>query len=621
MERFSGGDGFVHFVFANGDDRYFLPSLVSMDLDGYLYHLLRQRGYQGIHFLRGLDEEYLWKIYDEDTRRSYLKYTKKSKGLFGLFGGPEEDPQARAYVPGTADATLERMTNLIRKERKQAFVVLLDTFWDLAGRARPEMLVDFAQAGQRHLAQKGGILVLLAPVNAAGSLPYLQDKQGPLYAGWGSEEGCLCPELRRILSSEKNEKFYQQMARELGPRCQFFNDYSREQLTLLAKYFCLVRRNDWDGSRRAFEDLGDFLYCWHHSPALREKTGPILSENEKRKLSVLIRDLSGEACWGRVRREMQALRQEYPTGSLLSRLKTQYPLSEAVPSILADNSRVAQALRQLRVPGTIWESDGHLRKRFDRICLDLQAPWCRPFARELENQICETVAALGTAGEQGDMATFRWAVECLESGLDQHLSYGDGEKKSWDCRMAILRTYQGLYEMERQFEANTRRLKELKEKQAAIVAHIQQRRSQGILNQRAMDKLEFSGEDMELSARMNEAVILSNQIENLARENARKLELRVQYNATVENLKLTLSSIALKSPQEVEQVLRDAQRWLAEEMVQGNRELDQLEDMNKTVGFVIQEGTGHIDVENIVAAYDRLLDETQPSREGANILC
>ena len=75
MERFSGGDGFVHFVFANGDDRYFLPSLVSMDLDGYLYHLLRQRGYQGIHFLRGLDEEYLWKIYDEDTRRSYLKYT------------------------------------------------------------------------------------------------------------------------------------------------------------------------------------------------------------------------------------------------------------------------------------------------------------------------------------------------------------------------------------------------------------------------------------------------------------------------------------------------------------------------------------------------------------------
>ena len=34
MERFSGGDGFVHFVFANGDDRYFLPSLVSVDLDG-----------------------------------------------------------------------------------------------------------------------------------------------------------------------------------------------------------------------------------------------------------------------------------------------------------------------------------------------------------------------------------------------------------------------------------------------------------------------------------------------------------------------------------------------------------------------------------------------------------
>ena len=34
MERFSGGDGFVHCVFANGDDRYFLPSLVSVDLDG-----------------------------------------------------------------------------------------------------------------------------------------------------------------------------------------------------------------------------------------------------------------------------------------------------------------------------------------------------------------------------------------------------------------------------------------------------------------------------------------------------------------------------------------------------------------------------------------------------------
>ena len=604
MGRFHSTDGFVHFVFANYTDTYFLPSLVQLDLNGYLYYSLKKQGYKGIFFAGGLEGDYELRLYDEASRQCYGRYEKKGKGLWGLFGGSGEE-NARRYPLGAPEAFLGRLTAMLKKERDLAFVFRLDSFCDLFSDVSPSLLAEFSQVGRRHVEQNGNILVLLAPATAGGSFSCLTNPDGPLCRGDSGKE-VLCPELRRMLKEEGNDRLYARLARELGPRCVFLNEFTRPQLTLVAKYFCMVWQKDWDGSQKSIQNLADFLFAWYRSAALREYTGPILPANETRQTVRLLQELENHASWLSIRRAMSALGE--PEKSMLGALKDRFGLEPEENRILADDL-LARRIRQLRIPRELYQDmpvlGRSVMEKFRKTAAAYQTPWIHPPEEALERELMQCVTILEQSAAQGDTATFERAVQCLATGVSRGFAYGEKDRKIWQCQMSILRLSQDVFRIDGLIREDTGKLETYRQEKRRMIADIEARRA----GRASVTGL--TSADQELSIQMHGAVSLERQIENLTRARAVKQERRTESLNALQNLELAVSSIGLGGHQHTEQVLQDAVETIERDVVAGNAAEEKLQELGKTLGYVMQEAQRQPDELDVAAAYEKLLQSSE----------
>lgn len=610
MGRFYSTDGFVHFVFADYTDSYFLPSLVQLDLDGYLYYSLKRQGYKAIFFVQGLEGEYELRLFDDGSRQCYGKYEKRGKGLWGLFGGGGEET-VRRYPLGAPENVLSRMTAMLKKERGVAFVFRLNTFCELFSGVSRERMGEFSQAGQRHLGQNGNILVFQAPVTAEGSFSYLRDRESPLCRGV-SEKEALCPELRRMLGEEGNDHLYVRLARELGPRFVCLNAFSREKMTLLAKYFCMTKQRDWDGSRKSIQNLGDFLFAWYHSPALRAYTGPILSANDTRQSARVLQDLENSINWRSISRAMDSLTE--PGRSVLGALKDRFGLEPEENRIPADD-QLAKRIRQIRIPQELYRDMPELGKsvleKYRKAADACQTPWIHPPEEALERELMHCISVLEQSAAQGDTATFERAVQCLSAGVSRGFAYGEEDRKVWQLRMTILRLSQEMFHMDGLIREDTGRLQTYRKEKHRIIQEVEALRA----GRPPVGSGAITGADQDLSIRMYGAVSLDRQIENLTRARALKQERRGESLNALQNLELAVSSIGLGTPQYAEQVLRGAVETIERDIVAGNAAEKKLEELGKTLGYVMQEGQRQPDELDVAAAYEKMLQSDEPWAE------
>lgn len=275
---------------------------------------------------------------------------------------------------------------MLKKERDLAFVFWLDSFCDLFSGVSLSLLVEFNQVGRRYVEQNGNILVLLALATAEGSFSCLTILDGSLCRGDSGKE-VLCPELCRMLKEEGNDHLYARLARELGPRCVFLNEFARPQLILVAKYFCMILQKDWDCSQKSIRNLADFLFAWYRSAVLREYTGPILPANETRQMARLLQELGNYASWLSIRRAMFALGE--PEKSMLGALKDRFGLEPKENRILADDL-LAKRIRQLRIPRELYQDMPVLgcsvMEKFRKTAVTYQTPWIHPPEEPLERR-------------------------------------------------------------------------------------------------------------------------------------------------------------------------------------------------------------------------------------------
>lgn len=264
MSGFRAGDGFVHFVYADGSDCYLLPSLVRLDLERYLYWLLKEQGYEAVFFLSGTQESYSLRWYDAAAAELYRKYGRKSKGLMGLFGADGDEQEDRASLSGAGE-TLRRLQTMLKKGTNQAFVLTGETFRELA-RKQPEELEELRRSGERELEKDKNILVLC--------LPLPQEQPQP---------DC---------------------------RTQVLNTFTLERMRTVARRIYLTGRQDLDWDTEEVERLAVFLHAWYESEDLRSLTGPLLSENEGRSFSLLLDELGQEQRIQQLTAAIEQLRQQ-----------------------------------------------------------------------------------------------------------------------------------------------------------------------------------------------------------------------------------------------------------------------------------------------------------------------
>ncbi|MBQ9148095.1 MAG: hypothetical protein IJX69_00855 [Oscillospiraceae bacterium] len=604
MSRFRAQDGFVHFVFANNKDCYFLPSLVRLDLNSYLYYQLKDQGYEGIFFVSGMDGEFLLSLYDEDAREIYRKHGRRNTwGLAGIFSGDELRNTRSVPTLGAADTAL-RLTNILKKSRNLAFVFRLDCFCEIFGENR-DLLTQFSRTGHKYLEQNGNILVLQAPMTASGSLPYLTDRNGVFARSEGTD---LCTELRQILEQEHAVKLYEQLSRDLGRRCVFLNTFSRENMELLVKSFYLVEKPDEQATLQDVRDLSDFLWAWYASVRLRRITGPILSENETRHFSFLLKDLQNTATWLRVHRAMDQLRSENPGTPLRVQLSKLVPTTLSTPRIPAD-SLLARKMKQVRLPEDLYASMPELGQnamdKFAELTQEYQTPRSRPLDKELENNLLQCLNVLENAATHGDIGTFERAVQCLSQNVNQRFTYTSADDKLWQRQMMILQLSERVFNLEQEIRDETRIITDREHKKKTLMAKIQElRRIYGHLEPN-------SPEAIALDARMREVLALDEQVRNQSTLTASKQHRRTEMLGYIHNLELAMSSVGLGNLENVEDILRDAVENMQRDAVMSAHTGSQLEELSRTMSFVVQEGSSSLSGDSIAAEYEKLLSSLE----------
>ena len=81
-EMFNANSGLFHFVFANPKEDYYLDSLIKMDMNEYLFYLLKKENYQEVYFveekIQKYGSRYVIKMKEETAFDFLEQYNKKT---------------------------------------------------------------------------------------------------------------------------------------------------------------------------------------------------------------------------------------------------------------------------------------------------------------------------------------------------------------------------------------------------------------------------------------------------------------------------------------------------------------------------------------------------------------
>lgn len=583
MSRFDAHNGFVHFVFAN-EDVYCLKSLAGLDLEKYLYYLLKQSGYQGVYFIGSEDERPAVSVYDSVSQELYAKSDKGAfmTKMFDFLGvGWTGEQQGRVTVPtGTAEQFCRKWFPLLKKEQHQAFVFRLDVFVSLFSGEGRYLLPELIQIGRQQLQSQKNILIIQAPIAASENAKYLLDEKGVFQVTDRKTGRPLCREIQSLLRGAGNSRLYEQMKHELGERCLFFNTFTRGQIRSLVQHYYLVRNPQEEADPQWLADAADFLYCWFASPQLRAAVGPVFSQNERQVFSQLLSDLNHGAVQRAMAREISRLRQENSADALYDLICRQYrvePVSVCMPA----DDLIARKLRVLKVkPGQLPERE---MTRLQQVIREFQVQRTRLADEALTDLLLECIAQLEEAIGRKDAGTARHILAGLKDALHRDLTFGEAEQVIWDTRKTIIRLSQANFELDERRKDFLARKKEYAVEMKRLREEIQREEPE------AAYLSESDPRRIQLASKKERFTQLYHDCRNQDYALAQDTKQSNQNDAAIRQLYLSISAFHQPGVEDLSQVLQNAQQMLVSIESERMSQQREIEDINERINYTFKE--------------------------------
>lgn len=593
MAYFKSQNGFVHLVFANLQDRYFLPGLLQLDLNSFLYYLLKKQGYRSIFFISEAEGKFHLRFYDEPSQEAYLN---TQKGLLRLFSQKAAD--ANTYICKTADECARQLISLLEKSRNLALVFRLDTFSRIFCTAGDSQLQKFSQAGQKNLEQNGNIALLQLPMSASGSQAQLTGKSG-IFARVISPP--LCPEISELPKKPHNVNLYNTLAQDLGERCVFLSSFSRENMQLAAKYICLTEENPQTWDTATFTELADFLYAWYHSAQLRSETGPLLSPNETRVFSDLLRDLRDKKKRQAIRLRIERIKSAHESEPLRRILTRLYP-EDAFHTRIRSDSQIAVKLKKLLASLPPQALAG--KETFSALVTDYQIPQNQMCGKVLEDNLLLCFSFLENAAAKDDGATFAQAEKILRYYYDRGFRFGEEEdKKIWKCQETILSLSEHIFLLDQLIQEDIKNIEKYQQEKTALMQYID--RQLPLMPHSVPGTV--SAQELEMSNKKQELLNASQQADNLSYMKGLKESSRNQDQQALKNLELTIDNLRLGIKLNVEQIVHDAMDMLTRQTLENRQTEAILEDYSKNLSYLLQEQSASDTSEPLISDYRSLL--------------
>ena len=594
MGLFQAQAGFTHFVFANPKDSYILPSLVQLDLNGYLYCLLREQGYRNIYFVSGLEAPFRMEVYDEESREQYLRHGRKT----GFWGKGTQDLTGDPRYIALAEDLPKRFVNLLKKSSDGAFVFRLDTFYEIFSKDRG-LLREFVRTGQKFLEQNGNVLLLQMPLTAKGSMEYLTARDGI----FGDLDGVsLCPEVCRILEQERNVKLYEQLALDMEARCVFLDQLSYDQTCLVVKA-AYLSNTDLSWNQEQIKDVAAFVYAWYTNGRFRQQMGPVFSRDDNRRVRSLVGELREDGNRWKLQRCMNSL--DTLGQKLRHYLRENYPPDRELPCITAED-RLAKRLDRIQIPHSFYGNAPELRRvildKFSDLVREYQVPRSRPCCKALEEILEGYVDALEKAVEKGDTETFERAVKYLNYGPEREFRYGENDWQGWSIRTTILQLSTQLFELEELIRGDNEQIAAFRKKKKALIQEIEEEKAAagGVLTG-------LTAREHTLSVKMHQAVDLDRMIEKQIHARAGKESSRSEQLTALHNLELAAGSLGLSISQNVEQVLHQAMEVMERDVFRQQKTEKRISEIDKSMDLVMQEMAAPVEETDVLAEYEKMM--------------
>ena len=600
MSKFDGHSGFVHFVFAN-EDVYCLPSLMALDLEQYLYYRLKKNGYQGIYFISKEEERNTIATYDAYSEELYARsdksaFVSKMIDLWGVSSAGKRP--GRVAVPvGNADQLCRKWFPLLKKEQKLAFVFRLDVFSELfSGEGRYE-LSELIQIAQQQPQGQKNILIFLMPISASENARLLLDENGVFTATDRKNSQTLCWEMESLIRGTKSVKLYEQLQHQLGERCQFFNQFTREQMRTLVRHHYLIQKAPELADAQWMEDAADLIYCWHHSAQFRGAVGPLFSQNERQVFSQLLSDLSHGSVQRNLEREISRLRQGNQEESLYDIISKQYQFQQPAICMPADD-RIARRMRLLKVrPGLLPEREAAWLQRMVR---EFQSQRTRIMEAGLEEVLSQCIDQLEEALGLKDVSTVRHILMALEDTLKGDLTFGETAQVIWKSRKTIIQLSKANFELDNrrkeflaqkcEYKAELRRLRQEIEQEEPETAYLPE--SDPLRVRLASKKASFTQ--------------LYDDCRNLDYAIAQDTKKSNQNDASIRKLYLSISTFNQPDVENLSQTLQNAQEMVVSIEAERMSE-QQIEDLNDKINYTFTELASMEEYPNTADRYEAVI--------------
>lgn len=272
MEYFNPRKGFIHFVFANKQDVYDLPSTVRVDYDTYLRYLLKCTGFEAIFFW---NENGDISFPDTESAECYEKFC--DKGFFSKWFSKGEVSRSAQSVKASIE-TIGTILKIMNSGKQIALVASMKTF--------DSFYSDNADSIKKLKKAIGGItnsiLLLTAGTTSSESNIYLTKNNGVLQA--------LLYEVKQAASSKNELNIYASLKRNMKERCLFLNDLSRDRISsTVSRNVLRLSVNQNINGEEAIDAVTEVIYKYYHSAKFRKDFAdsvklPVNERYEMRKI-------------------------------------------------------------------------------------------------------------------------------------------------------------------------------------------------------------------------------------------------------------------------------------------------------------------------------------------------
>lgn len=279
MISFSAEYGNFHFLFGD-EDEYYTESLLKLNLKQYLNYCFRKSGFTKIYFLQDTyHEKGRYSVEAGNAASAEEYYEAETEGLYRVLGkktvyqeslpvmqSGREIGKRQIFYHTIKENVIKRIHYLLKNkhgESRYAFIIPLNLFCDFY--ESMEMRRELQEL--LRLDHKTSVILLTASMKADESFSLLTENPIIFCSG-------LFPEMERILHSDENLRFYQEMHNELGSRFHALNQLSKGQILSFLVHLYYIEGQDIPHPER-LEDYAEVLYDWYHIPdfGLKEMIG------------------------------------------------------------------------------------------------------------------------------------------------------------------------------------------------------------------------------------------------------------------------------------------------------------------------------------------------------------